>query len=136
MPAIDNETERDATDAFQPSGSLKVLLTALVHVALRPPKNPPMRQMPDIDVTKLSTDAFRFELTRKLATFLGQPLRCPSSECRRAKICQGDPPDCWRNEPPPTYEEIELARRLTKYHLRELPRDPRIWREAPDVASG
>ena len=128
MPVSHTDARMKQLHADDPMISVRMLQTAMVHLALRATEKPPMRTMPDPPGT-LSTEATRFELVRKLASFLGQPERCRSRECRRAKICHGDPPDCWRDEPPPTPEEIDLAKGLVKYHLRALLGNPATWDE-------
>ena len=129
MPTVtESDAKMKALHAADPMFSVRLLRTALVHLWLRRPENPPRTPMP-VPPENLATEAFRFDLTRTLSTWLGQSLRCPLRECRRAKICQGDPPDCWREEPPPTHQEIELAKGLMRYHLDKFLGDRKTWDE-------
>jgi len=119
--------------AEEPDISIRLLRTAMVHLTLRAPDNPPRRPMPDLpNPDGLPIELFRFGVTRSIATLLGQPDRCRKPECRRAKICHGMPPDCWRDEPPPTFQEFELARGLMRYHLDGVLRDKAAWEDERD----
>ena len=111
-----NKLRRD-----DPMVSVRALRIAMVHLTLRGPPGPPMKPMPDLSgPDELSQEAFLFEITRTISGWLGQPKRCPDKSCQRAKVCQGDPPDCWRAEPPPTDREIDLAKQIFHHHLSQL----------------
>ena len=123
------ESEMDAAPAAGPQESVRAFQTALIYLWLRAEHVPktPMPKPPD----QIGTAWARFEMARRLSTWLGQPSRCHAPACRRAKVCRGDPPACWRNEPPVTDEEIDLVMRLLRYRVRE----PRSSRAMQDAAS-
>jgi len=115
----DCDARLKALHANDPMLSVRLFRTALVHLSLRRKGKPPRTRMPDLDDPEtLSYEAFRFQNTRVLSTWLGQPERCSNAECRRAKVCCGEVPDCWCDEPPPTYQEIEFAKGLLRYRLK------------------
>ena len=100
--------------------SVRLLRTAMVHVTLRPPPNPPMRRVIEpADASALSDVEFRYDYTRRVSTWLGQPLRCRSKPCQRARACQGHPPDCWREEPPITWGEWEITNPVWQEGIKE-----------------
>ena len=134
MSISNPEAKMKALHAADPMCSVRLLQTALVHLCLRSPENPPRTPMPS-PPENLSIMAFRFELARTLSTWLGQPQRCPSRACQRAKVCNGDPPNCWRDEAPPTHQELELAKGLMRYNLDKLKGDPRWVDKYLDEAS-
>src|SRR5262249_51870923 len=101
--------ERQATDRLR---------VAMVHICLRESGPGPRRTLPDSpDVDAMSPADFQHRMVRHISTWIGQPERCPFAECRRSKLCEHDPPDGWRDAPPPTHQEHELARLLMHYHL-------------------
>jgi len=129
MSTSNAESEMDASPAAGPQESVRAFQTALIYLWLRAERSPttPMPEPPP----NIGTTTARFEMVRRLSTWLGQPPRCHAPACRRAKICRGDPPDCWRNEAPVTDEEIDLVMRLLQYQVRE----PRSRRATQDAAS-
>jgi len=46
-----------------------------------------------------------------------QPDRSANRACRRARICCGEPPNCWAGAPPPTHRELTLAKALMLFHI-------------------
>ena len=88
---------------------------AMVHLMLRTPADPPRRIAPEAEresenVDGLPLEEFRFRMVRRISSWLGQPAHCRRAACRRGKLCRGDPPDCWRDEPPPSEDEITQAK--------------------------
>jgi hypothetical protein len=55
-------------------------------------------------------DVFRFALTRKISTFLGDPHRCSAPVCRRTLRCASPDMRCCRNNPPVKPEEWARAK--------------------------
>jgi hypothetical protein len=132
MPAPDHEMTLDEREAASRE-TLRLAHVAMVHICLRTPKNPPRRRTPKIDFDSASDDERTLYLTYLISNWLGQAERCTQSRCRRAKLCRGDPPDCWSEEPPPTPLELDLAKGMMKLQVGEALRDAR-QREAEAAA--
>jgi hypothetical protein len=95
--------------------AVRLLHTAAVHLFLRTPANRPQRRAPSMIDFDSATDVQRYRhFTQLFSNWIGQPERCALASCRRAKLCQGDPADCWRDEPPPTESEIDTAKWMLK----------------------
>jgi hypothetical protein len=107
------------------NASLTAFLTALVYVWLRTSEKGPVGPMPAPPPAMGHNDEFHFECARRLSTWLGQPPRCHAPTCRRTRICQGHPPQCWRDDPPPTHREIELVRSILQYQIERARLKPR-----------
>jgi hypothetical protein len=104
------EEHRAATRA-----EVRLLHVAMVHLFLRTPARLPRRREAEtIDVATSTSEQLYRHFTRLFSNWIGQPERCALSRCRRAKLCQGDPADCWRDEPPPTPDEIDTAKWMLK----------------------
>jgi len=59
-------------------------------------------------------------MVRRISTFLGRPAKCPRPRCQRHGRCGGNPPDCWRDEPPPSQEEITIAKAIMQREIKKL----------------
>jgi len=94
------------------------LRMAFAHLYLRNTGSTLGRKRPDLRVTEeMSEREFMIEMARRVADWVGQPEKCGNAKCRRAKLCEGMPPECWRDEKSTTHQEEELARNLLRYHL-------------------
>jgi len=55
-------------------------------------------------------DVFRYALTRRIRTLLGDPRRCREPVCRRTRRCAGPDMRCRRDFPPPPMSEEQGER--------------------------
>lgn len=108
--AMTYDEQRAATDA-----AIRLLHTAAVHLFQTRPETFPRRRARDTLDFDTATAVERYgQFTRMFSNWIGQPERCALSRCRRAKLCQGDPADCWRDDPPPTADEMDTAKWMLK----------------------
>ena len=106
MPRRRPKIDHHPPVSFNSPDSLRAMQMAMVQFMVR--KGKPMTKAFAQSLANLPK-ADAADLARRLSNWLGRPHICHSRVCRRARTCQGEPPDCWRSEPPPLPVEAELA---------------------------